>query len=53
MPSEQQAELDQLVVSVLKRDVLFVLYHLQRLEHGSINQLGESIWMRRIVRVDS
>lgn len=41
-PPHQQTVVDALVQSVLKRDILFVLYHLKALEPSRINQVGES-----------
>lgn len=42
MGQERQETLDQLVESVLQRDILFVLYHLQRLDPASLSKLGPS-----------
>jgi len=38
----QQGVVDALVQSILKRDILFVLYHLKELEPSRINQVGQS-----------
>lgn len=40
---QQQGVVDALVENILKRDILFVLYHLKALEPSRINQVGQSL----------